>query len=78
MSTLQTFIGNSFKGYGGTTFGYIEEFTTDFVQGFFYNTASVPNVMQNIADALTNAMRAISAQRIKGMVLAMEVYIKVQ
>ena len=54
-------------------------FTNGIAQGFYYNgLQNVAATMDNIADALTNAMRMSSGQQIQGIALTVQAHIQVQ
>ena len=67
------------NGAGGVSVSGFLDFISNIAQAFYYNgRENVPRTIANIADSLTNAMRVISQQQVKGTAEIFEVYIHVQ
>ena len=79
LGTLQDSLLSTLGGAGGISVTGTMDFTTNIAQAFYYNGLdNVPGTIANIADSLTNAMRAISHQQVKGTAEIIEVYIHVE
>ena len=78
--TLGT-VGSTLSGSGGSDSGDVETFTSNVAEGFnnrISATVHPPDVVANVADALTNAMRTLSGQTVTGTAYATELHVRVE